>query len=150
MQEGQFVPLRPKDLELLLALVENSGRLIEKDELLRRVWPDSFVEEANLSHHVFTLRRVLGDDREASRYIETVPRRGYRFVAAVKKGGQTRGGSVAVPDDGAPPEQAADPLFIVGRQTGGRNGIAETCDRRAAFQGSGAEPTRRSARARHG
>jgi DNA-binding winged helix-turn-helix (wHTH) protein/TolB-like protein/Tfp pilus assembly protein PilF len=108
LQDGQFVPLRPKDLELLLALVENSGRLIEKDELLRRVWPDSFVEEANLSHHVFTLRRVLGDDREASRYIETVPRRGYRFVAPITKKGETRGGSVAVPDDAAPPEQAAD------------------------------------------
>src|SRR5215203_3779168 len=90
LQERQIVPLRPKDLELLLALVENSGRLVEKDELLGRVWPDSFVEEANLSHHVFTLRRVLGDDREASRYIETVPRRGYRFVAPVTKRGETR------------------------------------------------------------
>lgn len=80
-REGRLVPLRPKDLELLRALLENSGRLLEKDELLRRVWPDSFVEEANLSYHVFTLRKVLGDDREASRYVETVPRRGYRFVA---------------------------------------------------------------------
>jgi len=84
-QDGRVVPIRPKDFELLLVLVEHSGRLLEKDELLRRVWPDNFVEEANLSQHVFSLRKVLGDDKETNRYIETVPRRGYRFVATVTK-----------------------------------------------------------------
>ena len=106
LQEGQLVPLRPKDLELLFALVESSGRLMEKDELLKRVWPDTFVEEANLSHHVFTLRRVLGDDREASRYIETVPRRGYRFMAPVTRREETRDGAV---DGAPPPERATEP-----------------------------------------
>src|SRR5688572_24057268 len=78
-REGQPVPLRPKDFEMLLVLVENSGRIVEKDELLKQVWPDAFVEEGNLSHHIFTLRKALGEGDEESRYIETVPRRGYRF-----------------------------------------------------------------------
>jgi serine/threonine-protein kinase len=82
-REGQPVPLRPKDFDMLLVLVGNSGRVVEKEELLKQVWPDSFVEEANLSHHIFTLRKALGDGEEEARYIETVPRRGYRFVAPV-------------------------------------------------------------------
>lgn len=83
LRDGTPVPIPPKDLDMLLVLVENRGRLLEKDELLRRVWPDSFVEEANLSHHVFTLRKALGEESGGSKYIETVPRRGYRFVAGV-------------------------------------------------------------------
>ncbi|MEK6304532.1 MAG: winged helix-turn-helix domain-containing protein [Acidobacteriota bacterium] len=82
LRDGEAVPLAPKAFDLLLVLVENSGRVLTKEELMRQVWPDSFVEEANLSHHVFTLRRALGEDGEG-RYIETIPRRGYRFVAAV-------------------------------------------------------------------
>ena len=79
---GEAVPLPPKTFDLLLALVQNSGRMLTKEELMKQVWPDSFVEEANLSHHVFTLRKALGEDGEG-RYIETIPRRGYRFVAGV-------------------------------------------------------------------
>src|SRR5262249_5482987 len=55
------------------------------DDLLNRVWPDAAVEEANLSHHVFALRKVLGDDKQEGKYIETVPRRGYRFTAVVRE-----------------------------------------------------------------
>src|SRR5215210_9267340 len=62
LRDGKPVPLPPKDFEMLLVLVENGGRVLEKGELLRRVWPDSFVEEANLSHHVFTLRKALGEE----------------------------------------------------------------------------------------
>lgn len=83
LRDGKPVPLPPKDFDMLLVLVENGGRVLEKDELMRRVWPDSFVEEANLSHHVFTLRKALGEVEGGSKYIETVPRRGYRFVADV-------------------------------------------------------------------
>ena len=68
---------------MLLVLVDNSGRIVEKEDLLKQVWPDTFVEEANLSHHIFTLRKALGDGGEEARYIETIPRRGYRFVAPV-------------------------------------------------------------------
>jgi TolB-like protein/DNA-binding winged helix-turn-helix (wHTH) protein/lipopolysaccharide biosynthesis regulator YciM len=82
LRDGEPVPLTPKSFDLLVELVRNSGHLLDKTELLNRVWPDSFVEEANLSVKMSELRRALGTDAE---YIETVPRRGYRFVAEVKE-----------------------------------------------------------------
>jgi DNA-binding winged helix-turn-helix (wHTH) protein len=85
LREGEVVPLAPKAIDLLVALVENSGHVIGKDELMKRVWQDSFVEEANLSHHIFTLRKALGEDRNGAKFIETNPRRGYRFVASVSE-----------------------------------------------------------------
>jgi len=81
---GEVISLRPKATEILVRLVMNAGQLIKRDELLKEVWPDTFVEESNLSQTIFTLRKALGDDRSEPRYIETVPRRGYRFVAAVR------------------------------------------------------------------
>ncbi len=85
LRDDEVVPLTPKALEVLLALVERHGHLIGKDELMQKVWPDAFVEEANLSRHVFTLRQALGEEAGGLRYIETVPRRGYRFVASVRE-----------------------------------------------------------------
>lgn len=84
-RNSEAVALPPKTLELLVVLVENCGHLLEKEELMKRLWPDSFVEEANLSHHVFALRKALGDGENGDAYIETIPRRGYRFVAKVKE-----------------------------------------------------------------
>jgi DNA-binding winged helix-turn-helix (wHTH) protein/tetratricopeptide (TPR) repeat protein len=81
---GEVISLRPKATEILVKLVTNAGQLIKRDELLKEVWPDTFVEESNLSQTIFTLRKALGDDRTEPRYIETVPRRGYRFVGVVK------------------------------------------------------------------
>jgi DNA-binding winged helix-turn-helix (wHTH) protein len=87
LRAGTIVPLRPKDFDLLFILVERHGRVVSKEELLRRMWPDSYVEEANLSYHVFTLRRAMGEaggshENDSSRvYIETLPRRGYRFIS---------------------------------------------------------------------
>lgn len=81
---GEVISLRPKATEILVRLVMNAGQLIKKDQLLKEVWPDTFVEESNLSQTIFTLRKALGDDRSDPRYIETVPRRGYRFVAEVR------------------------------------------------------------------
>src|ERR1041385_8999344 len=78
---GETVPLTPKATDILVRLVSRAGHLVEKDELLREVWPDTFVEEANLTQHIFALRRALGDDRTGPKYIETVTRRGYRFIA---------------------------------------------------------------------
>ena len=78
------VPLTPKAFQTLLFLVENPGRVIDKDELLQKVWPDTFVEEATLAQNVFTLRKQLRDDRSEALYIETVPKRGYRFTAPVQ------------------------------------------------------------------
>jgi len=77
--------LGDKAAEVLLFLLHNAGNLVGKEDLMKEVWPDSFVEESNLTQNIHTLRRVLGDDRVSARYIETVPRRGYRFVAEVKK-----------------------------------------------------------------
>jgi TolB-like protein/DNA-binding winged helix-turn-helix (wHTH) protein/Tfp pilus assembly protein PilF len=83
LRDGQPVPLPPKTLETLIVLVQHQGRLVTKDELMKTLWPDSFVEETNLNHHVWTLRKALGESAGGDRYIETVPRRGYRFVADV-------------------------------------------------------------------
>ena len=81
-RDGVAVPLTPKQFDLLLALVKNAGRLVDKDALLKAVWPDVAVEEGNLTKGVFSLRQLL-DREEGSRYIETIPKRGYRFVASV-------------------------------------------------------------------
>jgi TolB-like protein/DNA-binding winged helix-turn-helix (wHTH) protein len=78
------VPLTPKAFQTLLLLVESAGRTVEKEELLRKVWPDTFVEEATLAQNVFTLRKQLHDDRDEAVYIETVPKLGYRFAAPVQ------------------------------------------------------------------
>ncbi|MFN2576346.1 MAG: winged helix-turn-helix domain-containing protein [Pyrinomonadaceae bacterium] len=83
--EGQAVPLKPKVLETLLVLVEHSGHMMDKDELMRLVWPGSFVEEANLTVNISQLRKSLGQNGDDRQYIETVPKRGYRFVAAVRE-----------------------------------------------------------------
>ena len=85
LREGQPVPLTAKAFDTLLALVENRGRVLEKDELMRLVWPDTIVEESNLSQNVFTLRKVLGEQPHEHLYIATVPRRGYQFVAEVRQ-----------------------------------------------------------------
>src|SRR5262249_51637267 len=74
--------------EMLLVLVERAGSIVEKDELLAKVWPDIFVEEGNLSRRVFNLRQVLGDTEDGRKYIETIPTRGYRFVATVDVDGE--------------------------------------------------------------
>src|SRR6185436_4702372 len=78
LRNGQPVPLTPKAFETLVALVERSGHLVEKDELMKAVWSDTFVEESNLTNNVYELRRILGHDENGRGYIETVPKRGYR------------------------------------------------------------------------
>jgi DNA-binding winged helix-turn-helix (wHTH) protein/TolB-like protein/lipoprotein NlpI len=83
--DGQPVSLTPKAFDLLLVLVDRSGHLVEKEELLKIVWPASLVEEGNLAVTVSLLRKALNDDRGQHRYIETVSKRGYRFVAEVKR-----------------------------------------------------------------
>jgi DNA-binding winged helix-turn-helix (wHTH) protein/lipopolysaccharide biosynthesis regulator YciM len=82
MRGGDPVPLTPKALETLLMLVQHSERVVPKDELMKAVWPDSFVEENNLNRNILTLRRVLGDSPR-TRYIVTYPGRGFQFVEKV-------------------------------------------------------------------
>jgi len=85
LREGQPVPLAPKVFDTLLALVKDRGHVIEKDRLMKELWPDTFVEESNLTYNISQLRKMLGDGA-GERYIETIPRRGYRFTAPVREG----------------------------------------------------------------
>jgi DNA-binding winged helix-turn-helix (wHTH) protein len=80
---SETLPLPPKAFEVLLFLIDNRNRVIEKSEFMKAVWPDSFVEEGNLSQNIFLLRKTLGDGQDGQRYILTVPGVGYRFVAEV-------------------------------------------------------------------
>ena len=85
LRSGQQVPLTPKAFDILLVLVESSGHVVTKEELLEKVWAGSFVEEGNLNRHISTLRKALGDNLDQPKYIDTIPKRGYRFIAAVKE-----------------------------------------------------------------
>ena len=87
MRDGHPVPLEPKIFDLLAVLVENSGRVVSKGELMKDVWLDSFVEDSNLPVSICKLRKALGEVHGERQYIETVPRRGYRFVARVSAAG---------------------------------------------------------------
>lgn len=80
---GQPVTLTPKVFETLVLLVERAGHVVSKDELMAALWPRGFVHESNLTKHIWLIRRALGDDEGDNRYIETVPKFGYRFVAQV-------------------------------------------------------------------
>jgi DNA-binding winged helix-turn-helix (wHTH) protein/TolB-like protein/Tfp pilus assembly protein PilF len=81
LREGELVSLTPKVFDILVTLVENSGHVVSKEELMKRVWPDTFVEEGNLTQNISLLRKALGETPGGAQFIETVPRRGYRFVA---------------------------------------------------------------------
>ena len=85
LRDGEPVPLAPKVYDTLLTLVENGGRVVEKEELMKAVWPDTFVEDANLTVNISALRKALGEGVSEHQYIETVPRRGYRFVSTVTR-----------------------------------------------------------------
>jgi TolB-like protein/DNA-binding winged helix-turn-helix (wHTH) protein len=109
--------LPPRAFDTLLVLVENSGHLLEKDVLMRTVWQETVVEENNLSQVVYLLRRALRDGEDGARYIETVPKRGYRFVAEVRqfeatngngRGGNGFGGPLAASSSGGHGSQVAE------------------------------------------
>jgi Tol biopolymer transport system component/DNA-binding winged helix-turn-helix (wHTH) protein len=100
-RDGAPVQLTPKMFDILLFMVERSGRLVSKDELMSAVWPDSFVEDANLTVNISSLRKALGESGNGHQYIETVQRRGYRFGVEVKK----FGGSEAEMVEAEAPEQ---------------------------------------------
>jgi len=95
LRDGRPIALKPKLFDLLLILVENSGHVLDKNRLMSEVWPDTFVEESSLTVGIFALRKALGDGRNNHSYIETVPRRGYRFVANVTEAPNGGGDSVA-------------------------------------------------------
>src|ERR1044071_5262343 len=91
LKNDKPVPLTPKAFDTLLVLVRENGRVVEKEDLLKEVWPDTFVGEATLAQNVFTLRNALGEAEGGKSYIETVPRRGSRFASPVRE--VTEGGA---------------------------------------------------------
>ncbi|HEV2492790.1 MAG TPA: winged helix-turn-helix domain-containing protein [Terriglobia bacterium] len=116
--DGKVVPLTPKAVETLLLLVQNAGRLVSKDELIRAVWPDTFVEEGGLTRNISVLRKALGDSDNGLRFIDTIPKRGYRFVAEVKEQqaalGRQPGDAVPVPQQ---PELTSKPSAAAAGET---------------------------------
>ena len=101
VRDGAPVSLAPKLAETLLLLVQNAGRLVDKDDLMKQVWPDAFVEEGNLNKNIFVLRKLLGEWDGGREYIETVPKRGYRFVAPVNEVTHAEGDAQARAASGA-------------------------------------------------
>jgi TolB-like protein/DNA-binding winged helix-turn-helix (wHTH) protein/Flp pilus assembly protein TadD len=104
LRETEVMPVGPKGYETLLALVEGRGHVVGRDELMKRVWPNSFVEDGNLAQQISFLRKALGDNHGGPHYIETVPRRGYRFVAEVQ---------VETLAEADPALPAAEPVHVV-------------------------------------
>lgn len=102
---GEQLPLKPKAFETLLYLVENPGRVIERDEIMDAVWPETVVEENNLTQNISALRRLLGEGKNDHRYIVTVPGRGYEFTAHVTRGNGGNGQSRRYQSD--PPRSAS-------------------------------------------
>jgi len=83
--DGRQVSLTPKAIDILIFLLQNSGRVLEKKEIMDQIWPDTFVEEATLAQNIFTIRKALGENITGTQYIETIPKRGYRFVVDVNR-----------------------------------------------------------------
>src|SRR5262249_8114327 len=104
-RDGLPVPIQPKDLETLLVLVEQAGHIVKKDDLTEKVWQSVFIEEGNRSKRVFNLGQVLGTAADGRQYIETIPKRGYRFVGSVH--GDADGGESSETE--TPKQPAAEP-----------------------------------------
>src|SRR5204863_8546101 len=113
LRDGQPLPLKPKVFDLLVVLVENSGHVVCKDELMKQVWADSFVEEGNLAVSICEIRKTLGGSANGHTYIATVPRRGCRFVAYVIEASQHSDGLAVAP---------SSVTGAVGAYGGGRRG----------------------------
>ncbi len=116
LRDQDLVPLTPKVFDILLALVERGGHVVEKDDLMKRVWPDTFVEEGNLTQSVSLLRKALGEAPGGPQFIETISRRGYRFVADVREGWGRQ--AKAIPDAAQHIEALSNPDEHVVRPIG--------------------------------
>lgn len=101
LDADRAIALTPKSFDTLVYLVERAGHLVEKEELMQAVWPDSFVEDGNLSRTIHDLRKALGQDKNGNKFIETIPTKGYRFVADVAPSDTGR------PDPGATSRETA-------------------------------------------
>jgi len=118
LREGELVPLTPKVFDILVTLVEHGGQVVSKDDLMKRVWPNTFVEEGNLTQNISLLRKALGETPGGVQFIETVPRRGYRFVAETIHAGTNGTGELPA----SPPE----PVVSIPNTTSQSAGIKRT------------------------
>jgi DNA-binding winged helix-turn-helix (wHTH) protein/tetratricopeptide (TPR) repeat protein len=116
LRDGEVVPLTPKAFSILMVLIENRGEVVEKEELIQRVWPDTFVTEANLTQNISSLRKALGERANDRRFVVTVPGRGYSFVAEILEISRQATGEIPIPvltpasPSPAAPEAQADPV----------------------------------------
>src|SRR5262245_27797447 len=83
--EGETLALAPKVFETLVLLIENKGRILKKDEMMKTLWPDRHVEESNLTQNIFMLRKIFSEKPGNEQYIKTIPKRGYQFTGTVKE-----------------------------------------------------------------
>ena len=118
LRDGERIPLHPKTYTILLALLETSGEVISKDDLMERVWPGTFVEESSLTKNISLLRKALSNGHDHSDYIETIPTIGYRFTESVQwvEIGQNGDGANVRQGDAAKIEDEL-PLLIADRST---------------------------------
>jgi DNA-binding winged helix-turn-helix (wHTH) protein/TolB-like protein len=125
LRDGNPVSITPKTYDTLLVLVENHGRLLSKDDLMKALWPDSFVEEANLTQQISMVRKALGDTAGKDRYIVTVSGRGYRFAGLVKEWNETPDPATSEVETRTPEPTAVQPDLTVPRaRQPGRRRIA--------------------------
>ena len=130
-REDRLVPLNTRVFETLLVLVTHSDRVVEKDELMKAVWPDSFVSEDSLTQSIWALRRALGDDSSQPTFVATVPRRGYRFVAPVTQG---QSAPEPTPPAAPMPTEVANPARIrTMAQNAAKPGLPDNDRGRAIF-----------------
>ena len=111
LRDGQSVPLTPKAFDLLVYLVEHHGQLVEKQTLMEALWPNTVVEDVNLAYNVSALRKALDEGRDGTSMIQTVPTRGYRFVAPVSSSSPPAAPTSAV----GGPENGGEPAGLLAR-----------------------------------
>ena len=124
LKDGQPVPFTPKAFDLLAELAKNPGRLLTKEHLMQAVWPDTTVEESNLTYHIFAIRKALGENGDSGPYIETVPKRGYRFVATVRGVVDDADSAQPTATTAASSESASDGSIPPHRRRGLKGGMA--------------------------
>ncbi|HEX8846068.1 MAG TPA: winged helix-turn-helix domain-containing protein [Pyrinomonadaceae bacterium] len=136
LREGKPVPLTPKVFETLLVLVQNRGRVVEKESLIRALWPDTFVEDNNLAVNISMLRKALGDQTNGDHYIENIPKRGYRFVASIREvweaddesqaiNGQATTEALSAPQEAVTPNKVINSLAVLPLVNGTADANAE-------------------------
>lgn len=149
LHNGELIPLTPKAFDTLLVLIKRSGHVVTKDQLLEEVWPDAFVEEATVVQNVFTLRKALARDPHGTQFIETVPKRGYRFIASVRRLGGTGGATLVMEKHTRThivTEEEEEEISAAGngKHTGGGGPHLETVEVRSEAHAGAASPNRMS------